>query len=102
MARRNKVIDERAVTTGAVISAVPCGLVSLVLVGAVGTASSVTLYDHASAATGNKKKVLTTSDGTSAPTTVPYCPCKADAFSNGMFVVVTGTGAMAYISIEPV
>ena len=102
MARRSRIIDEQAVTVGAAISAVPCGLVSLILVGAVGTASSVTLYDHATATTGNKKKVLTTSNGTSAPTTIIYTPSKPDAFSNGIFAVVTGTGAMAYFSIEPV
>ena len=100
--RRNKVIDEQAVTSGAAISTTQCGLVSLILVGAVGVASSVTLYDHATATTGNKKKVLTTSNGTSAPTTIVYCPSKPDAFSNGIFAVVTGTGAMAYLSIEPV
>jgi len=101
MARRSKVIDERAVTTGAAMSAVPCGLVSLILVAAAATASSVTLYDHASATTGEKKKVLTTG-GANTPTTVVYCPAIPDAFSNGIFAVVTGTGAMAYLSIEPV
>ena len=100
MARRGLIIDARTATAGAAISAVPCGLVSLILVGAAGTAASVTLYDHGTAQTGNVKKVLTTSNGTSAPTTVPYCPSIPDAFTNGIWaVVVDGT---AYFSIEPV
>ena len=102
MSTRNKVIDEQGLTAGAAISAVPCGLVSLILVGAVAEAASVTLYDHATVITGNKKKVLTTSNGVSAPTTVVYCPSEPDAFSNGIFAVVTGTNAKTYFSIEPV
>ena len=97
---RGKPVDEQAVTTGAVISAVGCGLVSLVLVGAAATAATVSLYDHASATTGEIKKQLSTG-GSNTATTVSYCPCKPDAFSNGIFAVVTGEGAKAYLEIEP-
>ena len=95
--RRSKVISELAVAT-TVVSAVPCGLVSIILTGDSTNAASIKLYDHAATATGAVKKMLAIKTEGSAV----YCPCKADAFSVGCVAVVAGTGALGYISIEPV
>ena len=99
-ARRGLVIDELDVDTH-IISATPCGVISIILIPAAGTASSIKLYDHAATATGNVKKQLTagTTDTSEA---IVYCPSRPDAFSVGCVAVVAGTGAKAYISIEPV
>ena len=97
---RGNPVDETAETAGTVISAVGCGLVSLVLIGGASVTATVKLYDHASATTGEVKKQLSTG-GSNAPTTVVYCPCKPDAFGNGIYAVVTGTGSYAYFEIEP-
>ena len=99
-ARRGKVIDELDEDTH-IVSTSPCGVISVILVGAAGAAASIKLYDHASTASGNVKKMLSTG-GTNTPTTVPYCPSRPDAFSNGCVAVVAGTGATAYVSVEPV
>ena len=99
MARRNEVIDELDVDTH-VVSGVPCGVVSIILVGAGGTASTIKLYDHATTASDGVKKQLSTG-GSSTPTTVVYCPSKPDAFSVGC-VAVVGGDAVAYVSVEPV
>lgn len=99
-ARRGKPIDELDVDTH-IVSSSQCGVISVILVGAAATASTIKLYDHAATASGEVKKQLSTG-GTNTPTTVVYCPQKPDAFSNGCVAVVAGSGATAYVSIEPV
>lgn len=73
----------------------PCGVVSLVLVAPAGVLASVKLYD-ATTEFGEVKKQLTVIGYGCAV----YCPCKADAFSVGVYAVVAGDGATAYIEIE--
>ena len=99
-ARRGEVIDELDVDTH-IVSTSQCGVISVILVGAAATASTIKLYDNATEAGGNVKKQLSTG-GTNTPTTVVYCPQRPDAFSNGCVAVVAGTGATAYVSVEPV
>ena len=97
---RGKPVDELNADTHTV-SSVGCGVVSVVLVGATATASYVKLYDtNDESSLGNVKKHLSTG-GSNAPTTVVYCPCKPDAFSVGVVAVVNGSGALAYVTIEP-
>ena len=96
---RVKAISAIGVTAGTVISAVGCGLVSIVLAAKPGESSSVILYDHASATTNEKKKL--TSGGSFSTSTSCYAPSKPDAFSNGIYAVVAGTDAKVYIQIEP-
>ena len=101
MARRSKMLAEQGVTAGAALVTAGCGLVSVIFIPAAGTVSSVTLYDHASATTGGKMKVLAAGTANTSEAMV-YCPAIPDAFANGIFAVVTGEGAKVYISIEPV
>ena len=96
MARRNKVSAELAVAT-TVVSAVPCGVVSIILTGDSTNAASIKLYNHATTATTLVKALAITTEGCAV-----YCPSKPDAFSIGCVAVVAGTGAKGYVSIEPV
>lgn len=96
---RGKPVNELDADTH-IVSTSGCGVISIVLVGAVDAASYIKLYDHASTASGEVKKQLTTG-GSNTSTTVVYCPCKPDAFSVGVVAVVSGNGATAYIEIEP-
>lgn len=95
-ATKGQVIDELSLGT-TVVSAVPCGLVSVILVGVSLVASTIKLYDNAAAAEGTVKKQLKV--GTLQEVAV-YCPCKPDAFSNGIVAVVSSDAAKAYVSIE--
>ena len=99
-ARRGKVIDELDADTH-IVSSSQCGVISIILIPVAGTASSIKLYDHAATATGNVKKQLTAGT-TNVSEAIVYCPSRPDAFSNGCVAVVAGTGATAYMSIEPV
>jgi len=96
MSRRSLPISELAAGTH-IISAVPCGLVSMILIGGTGT-STLKLYDHAATATGDVVKGL----ATELKISIVYAPVTPDAFATGMVAVVGGTGALAYLSIEPV
>ena len=96
---RGKPVTGVGVTAGNVVSAVGCGLVSVVFAAVPGTASTLKIYDHASATTNEKKKL--TSGGTYSTSTVCYTPSKPDAFSNGIYAVVAGTDVKVYIQIEP-
>ena len=101
---RGKPVDEIATEATHEISTVGCGVISIVLTTPAATESSVTLYDVA--ATGDvgaataKKSLLCGGTANIAASEV-YCPCKPDAFSNGVFAVLAGSGAKAYIEIEP-
>lgn len=84
------------------ISAVPCGVVSVVIVAAAGEEATIKLYDVA--AVGDIVTVIKTFScgGTSGiAATIVYCPCKSDSFANGCVAVVSGgSGALASVSIE--
>ena len=97
MARRSKPEEELAVGT-TIVSAVPCGVVSIILTGASSTACSIKLYNHAATATGEVIKGLITNEAISAV----YAPSKPDGFTTGCVAVVAGTDALGYVSIEPV
>lgn len=90
---KGKPVSELAVAT-TIVSAVPCGVVSIVVTGDGTNLATIKLYDHAATATGAVKKAL------ASTTCSVYCPCKPDAFSVGVVVVVAGTGAKGYVSIE--
>ena len=86
---------ELAVAT-TVVSAVRCGVVSIILTGDSSNAASIKLYDHATSASGSVVKALAIkTEGVAV-----YCPCKSDSFANGCVAVVAGTGAKGYVSIE--
>ena len=97
MARRSKPEEELAVGT-TIVSAVPCGVASIILTGASTTECSIKLYNHAATATGKAIKSLITNEAISAV----YTPSKPDGFTVGVVAVVAGTGAKGYVSIEPV
>jgi len=82
-----------------IVSALPCGLSSLILFGDGTNAATLKVYDHAATATGDVKKQLAYGATTWAGVIV-YTPSKADAFSNGVVIVLAGTNAKAYVSIE--
>ena len=96
MATRNLAGSELAAGTH-ILSTGSCGLVSMILIGGTGT-STLKLYDHAATATGAVIKGL----ATELKISIVYTPTTPDAFSNGMVAVVAGTGALGYVSIEPV
>lgn len=98
MARRSKPEEELAVGT-TIVSAVPCGVVSIILVGNGTNAASIKLYNHASTATGKVIKALALK---AESCSAVYCPYKPDGFTTGCVAVVAGTGALGYVSIEPV
>ena len=84
-----------------IISAVPCGVISIVLVGDGTNAASIKLYNHASAVSGTVQMKLTT---LTAANCAVYTPCRPDAFSVGCVAVVASESGVAtgYVSIEPV
>lgn len=100
MSTRGLVISELAEGTTAV-STVPCGLVSIILVGDGTNLGTIKLYDVAAVGdiTTVVKALAVKTDGSAV-----YCPCKPDAFSVGIVAVVANTSGVstAYISIEPV
>ena len=96
---RGKPVTGIGVTAGSVVSAVGCGLVSVVFAAVPGTASTLKIYDHASAAT--NEKLGFTAGSTYAASTCCFAPSKPLAFSNGIYIVVTGEDAKAYLEIEP-
>jgi len=108
---RGKPVDEtlQSVSSGKhVISAVGCGVISLVLTAPAGVESSVKLYDVTTTALADAaetakeaKKALLCGGTANIAATEVYCPCKPDAYSNGVVAIVTGSAAKAYISIEP-
>ena len=101
---RGKPIDESTTVGTNEISTVGCGVISVVLTAAAGTASSVTLYDVAASgdvAAATAKKALACGGTSGIVATEVYCPCKPDAYSNGVFATLAGASAKAYISIEP-
>lgn len=108
---RGKPVDEtlQSVSSGKhIISAVGCGVISVILTTPAAVEASVKLYDVISTALADaaetakeaKKGLLCGGTADIAATEV-YCPCKPDAYSNGVVAIVTGAGAKAYISIEP-
>ena len=108
---RGKPINEtlQSVSSGKhIISAVGCGVISIILTAPAATESSVKLYDVTSTSAADtaetakeaKKGLLCGGTANIAATEV-YCPCKPDAYSNGVVAIVTGSAAKAYISIEP-
>jgi len=90
---------ELAVGADRVVSAVPCGVVSIILTSDGTTASTIKLYDHASASSGlTPIKALATKADVCC---VVYTPCKSDSFANGCIAVVAGAAtAKGYVSIE--
>jgi len=91
-----------------IISTAQCGVVSIILTGDSTNAAiiltgdstnaaSIKLYDHAVSATGSVIRALAIKTEAYAV----YCPCKPDAFMNGVVAVVAGTGAKGYVSVEP-
>ena len=108
---RGKPVNEtlQSVSSGKhIISTVGCGVISIVLTTPAAIEASVKLYDVVSTAAAdtaetNKeaKKGLLCGGTAGIAATEVYCPCKPDAYSNGVVAIVTGAGAKAYISIEP-
>ena len=84
-----------------IISATPCGVISIVLVGDGTNAASIKLYNHAATATGAVQMSLAT---LTASNCAVYTPCRPDAFDTGCVAVVASASgvATAYVSIEPV
>jgi len=77
-----------------VVSAVPCGLVSVCLIANGTNLSTVTVYDNATEAGGTVVCKMTSLNGS------VYCPTKPDACSKGCVVKTEGTGGGCTISIE--
>lgn len=77
-----------------VVSAEPCGVVSVCLIADGTNLSKVSVYDNASAASGTEVCVMTSKTG------AVYCPSKPDACSNGCVVKTEGTGGGCTLSIE--
>lgn len=84
------------------VSAVPCGVVSVTVTAVAAQEATIKLYDVA--AVGDISVVIKTLScgGTSGiAVSVVYCPCKSDSFANGCVAVVSGgAGALASVSIE--
>lgn len=74
------------------VKAAPGELLGVILAGGA-AASTVTLYDHPSAASGAVLAVLKCAAGTSAVFTAP-APIRA---SNGLYASLAGTGATAIV-----
>lgn len=101
---RGKPVNELSTVATHEISTVGCGVISIVLTAAAGTASSITLFDVAASGdvgAATAKKALACGGTSGIVATEVYCPCKPDAYSNGVFATLAGAGAKAYISIEP-
>jgi len=79
-------------TADGAVSATACRLHSVVLT-AGSDAATVVLYDHPSAASGNKLITLKAA----ANTTVVFCPSSPIACDKGIYADVTGTAMAAYI-----
>lgn len=77
-----------------IVSAVPCGVVTVNLIANGTNLSTVTVYDSKSAAGGIEVCKMTSLNGS------VYCPCKPDACSKGCVVKTEGTGGGCTISIE--
>lgn len=104
MARRGLMggaIDGELAEGTHIISTVPCGVISIVLVGDGTNAASIKLYNHAATATGTVQIALATL--TSGCCAI-YTPCRPDAFDVGCVAVVASAAGVAtgYVSIEPV
>lgn len=81
------------------VSAGPCGVVSIILSAAVNEQAYVKLYDVA--ATGDISVVIKTLNcGGVVADSVVYCPCKSDSFAVGCVAKVGGHNALASVSIE--
>ena len=84
------------------VSAVPCGVVSVIVTAVAGEEATIKLYDVA--AVGDIVTVIKTLScgGTSGiAASAVYCPCKSDSFAVGCVAVVSGgTNALASVSIE--
>ena len=80
-----------------VVSALPCGLGSIILIADGTNIATIKLYDHKSASAGlNPIKAMATKES------AVYTPAKSDSFANGIIAVVVCAGgdAMGYVSIE--
>lgn len=85
-----------AVTAGTAVRTRPCKLHGSVLIPAAAD-STITIYDNASAASGTiLLKVSTIATLAGGSTASPQLPAPIEA-KNGLFVVVTGTGATAIV-----
>ncbi|HUV84643.1 MAG TPA: hypothetical protein VMV86_02990 [Methanosarcinales archaeon] len=108
---RGKPVNEtlQSVSSGEhVISAVGCGVISVILTAPAAVESSIKLYDvktvaavTAAETAKEAKKALLIGGTSGIAATAVYCPCKPDAYSNGVVAIVAGAAAKAYISIEP-
>ena len=98
MARRNLIGAELVVGT-TLVSATPCGIASVILTGAAGVDCTIKLYNVA--ATGDIVDVVKGLAVDEAISAI-YIPAKPDGFTVGCVAVVAGTGALGYVSIEPV
>ena len=83
-----------AAQAAVVVSAVPCGVVSVCLIANGQALSTVTVYDNATVADGTVVCKMTSLNGS------VYCPTKPDACSNGCVVKTEGAGGGCTISIE--
>ena len=84
-----------------IISATPCGVISIVLVGDGTHAASIKLYNNTSTAGGTIEMSLAT---LTASNCAVYTPCRPDSFDTGCVAVVASASgvATAYVTIEPV
>ena len=87
-----------------VISAVPCGVVSVIVTAIATEAATIKLYDvvaTADIAAATAIKTLSCGGTAGIAVSVVYCPCKSDSFAKGCCAVVSGgNDALAYVSIE--
>ena len=108
---RGNPVDEtlQSVDSGKhIISAVGCGVVSIILTTPASVEASVKLYDVKTTAEADTaetakeaKKGLLCGGASGIAATEVYCPCKPDAYGSGVVAIVTGAAAKAYITIEP-
>lgn len=77
-----------------VMSSVPCGLISITLDNGAKTLCTAYVYDNATTNAGTVVVALATKS------TVSYSPCKPDACSNGIVLVVAGAAAKCTLSVE--
>lgn len=85
-----------------VVSAVPCGVISVTVAAAAGEEATIKLYDVAAIADiATVIKTLSCGGASGIAASVVYCPCKADSFANGCVAAVSGgDAALASVSIE--
>lgn len=79
-----------------VISAIPCGLVSITLDNGAKTLCTATIHDVASAPPGADTVVVQLA----TKSTISYSPCKPDACSKGIVLTVAGAAAKCTLSLE--